>query len=173
MSSFAYYAIWLAASLLLIAVISALVVRHAHRRALRRINSIALLRALDRYCEWLVAQRHAMAAADATIHCALEDIRALQRQYFPELSVEVEPLFAVHARLVDFLVSQQLLRLRDPEAWLDSDHDRRFMVLWRQHFSAVQLLTDKLKTVTGASHSPLEPGTSFSVGRPAAHSRSE
>ena len=54
-------------------------------------------------------------------------------------------LLESHGRFIEFLWSQQALRLRDPEAWLDSDHDKRFMVLWRDHRGAVHALADRLR----------------------------
>ncbi len=138
-------------------------------------NGAALLLALDRHCAWLVAQRHLMTEPlNSQPHSsALEEISALQRQCFPELRAQVEPLFALHARMIEFLVSQQALRLEDPEAWLNSNHDTRFMALLRQHFGAVQLLTVKLRSVSGATDWALEPGTESSVWRGAAHPRGE
>ena len=175
MSSFAYYAFWLAASLVLIGVVSAVLVQYSQRRALRRVHGAALLLAIDGHCEWLVAQRNATAVPDSSRpdSSALEEIGALQRQWFPELRAQVEPLLAIHAHMIDFLASQQALRLRDPEAWLDSDNDTQFMALLRQHFHAVQLLTAKLNAVSGAAGLALEPGTTSAVWQCAAQPRGE
>lgn len=45
-------------------------------------------------------------------------------------------ILIVHHRLVDFLWNQPLLHYKDPERWLESDHDSRFLALWRQHRQA-------------------------------------
>jgi hypothetical protein len=163
------------AGVVLIGVLSSAFARQSNRRVQRRMNGAALLLALDRHCAWLVAQRQAMAEPqNSQPHSsALEEIRALQRQCFPELRAQVQPLLDLHARMIDFLVSQHALRLRDPEAWLKSNHDTRFMALLRQHFGAVQLLTAKLKAVSGATDWALEPGTESPAWRGAAHPRGE
>ncbi len=62
----------------------------------------------------------------------------------PELRAETEQLYAVHRRLADFLLGQRQLRLRDFEAWLDSDRDAGYMQLWQQHCRAVQGLEERL-----------------------------
>jgi hypothetical protein len=56
-------------------------------------------------------------------------------------------LLAVHNRLINFLSTQQALWLRDPEHWLQSGHDKRFMALWRQHRFALQALLTRLEQV--------------------------
>lgn len=163
MSNFAYYLLWLAAGLVLIAVISAVIARQLRQRVLRQINAVALLEALHRNGEWIATQRQAILPQDEGQQdgAALLAVRALRQQWFPELRAEGEEVFAAHARLVEFLTSQQELRLQDPEAWLLSDHDARFMELWRQHLRAVQVLTEKLKLVTGTPDKELEPRRTF------------
>lgn len=149
MSNFAYHALWLALALVAIGIASALITRHLRRRELRRVAAEEMLDALARYSEWMALQRRAVAFQDEPRgpQAPLEQARALGSRWFPELSAGLVELMAVHASLVEFLWGQQLLRLQDPEAWLESDHDRRFMELWRQHRLAVHRLADRLRLV--------------------------
>jgi hypothetical protein len=65
---------------------------------------------------------------------------------------------AVHRRLVHFLAAQHALWLRDPQHWLESEHDQRFMALWRQHHFALHALLARLEQVTRVRiHSSLSP----------------
>jgi hypothetical protein len=65
--------------------------------------------------------------------------------WFPELAGDMADLMAVHNRLMNFLHTQQALWLRDPERWLESGHDRRFVALWRQHRLALEALHGRLQ----------------------------
>lgn len=163
MSNASYYMLWLAGGLLAIAIVSAGIARHLHRRLLRRLRAVRMLDALARYSDWVAAQRHtAFFQGDARDEeSPLQEVHQMSRQWFPELSGQSAEIFAVHARLIDFLWTQQLLRLSDPEAWLESDHDGRFMDLWRLHLRAVQGIVEKLKLVAGADVLGQEPGTTF------------
>ena len=76
---------------------------------------------------------------------SLDDACTLRLAWFPELAGDMAELLAVHNRLVIFLGSQQQLWLRDPEHWLESEHDKRFMALWRQHRFAQQALLARLE----------------------------
>jgi len=118
MSNFAYYLLWLAAGLVIIAVISAVITRHLRLRVLRRLKAVEVMGALSRYSEWVAAQRYCnFFQGDAPeVGPPLQEVRATGQQWFPELGAQAQELFAVHARLVEFLGSQQTLRLQDPEA---------------------------------------------------------
>jgi hypothetical protein len=61
---------------------------------------------------------------------------------------------AVHNRLLNFLGTQQALWLRDPDRWLESDHDKRFMALWRQHRLVLQALLTRLERATSVQIEP-------------------
>lgn len=157
MSNTTYYLAWLAAGLAIIAVLSAAITRHLRLRMLRRMKAAELLDALAGYTGWIAAQRRAaFFQGDAQEgDSPLREVRIIQRDWFPELSEEAAQLFDVHARLIDFLWTQQMLRLKDAEAWLESDHDTRFMLLWRLHRQAAQAASEKLRLlVCGGERGP-------------------
>ncbi|HZY19017.1 MAG TPA: hypothetical protein VFE82_11085 [Ramlibacter sp.] len=163
MSSVTYHALWLLGALALIALGSALITRHLRLREWRRQGAEDALEALARYCEWLAEQRRSAGfslqrpgPADA-----LAQLRSLQQARFPQLAPAMVQLLAVHARTLDFLWRQQLLRLNDPEAWLESDHDGRFMALWREHRAAVHALADLLRERAGGPLHDAEPESVF------------
>lgn len=159
MSNLSYYLLWLAGGLLAIAIISAGITRHLRLQLLRRLKAAQALDALARYSDWVAAQgRTAFFQGDAREEDApLQEVRRINRQWFPELSAETAEIFAVHARLIDFLWTQQMLRVSDPEAWLESDHERRFMELWRLHLRAVNQTVDKLGLAGGMADLGQEP----------------
>jgi hypothetical protein len=148
-SPLAYHALWLALALIGIAAASALIARHLRVRELRRTRAEEMLDALARYSEWVAAQRRAAAfkGEPPGPQAPLEQARALRSAWFPELSGGMLELLALHEQLLEFLWRQQLLRLQDPELWLESDHDRQFMELWRAHRLAVHRLADRLRLV--------------------------
>lgn len=152
MAHTAYYLAWLAAGLALIAVASAAIAQHLRLRALRRIKASQLLDSLATYTDWIAGQGRAAFFEGATQEgeSPLQDVRNIQHEWFPELSEETTRLFEVHARLIDFLWAQQVLRLRDAEAWFESDHEVRFIELWREHRQAAQAAAVKLKEISGA-----------------------
>jgi len=151
-SNFSYYLLWLAGGLLAIALISAVIARHLRLRLLRRLKAAQMLDALGRYSDWVAAQRRTVffqgyaREKDASLH----EAHVIGRQWFPELGVEAAEIFAVHARLIDFLWAQQMLRLSDPEGWLESDYDAQFMDLWRLHLRALEGTVEKLRLAAGA-----------------------
>jgi len=163
LSNTLYYLAWLAAGLALTAVASAAITRHLRVRLSRRLKAAQLIEALAAYAGWVAAQRRAVffqgEAQDSD--APLQVVRTLQREWFPELSEEAAQLFEVHARLIDFLWAQQMLRLKDAEAWLESDHDARFMQLWLLHRDAVQSMSEKLRALAGAGESSPETHSTF------------
>jgi hypothetical protein len=154
-SSLAYYLLWLAGGLLIVAIISATIASHLKRRVMRRLKGEQLLDALARYSEWVAAQR-AMSyfTGELNLGSPLQEIRDIGEQWFPDLSAEAGALFAVHERVVAFVSAQQRMRLQDPEAWLELDHEARFMELWRAHLSAVHTLAARLKLVFAVVSKP-------------------
>jgi hypothetical protein len=158
LSHTAYYLAWLAAGLALIAVASATIARYLRRRSLRRANAVQLLEALANYSDWITAQRRvAYFEGDAQQgESPLQDVRDIQREWFPELSEDIAQLFQIHAQLIDFLWAQQMLRLKDTEAWFESDDDVRFMQLWRSHRDAAQAAAEKLKALAGVAERGME-----------------
>jgi hypothetical protein len=150
MDTTTYLAAWLLAALLGVGVLSWLLARYKRRHDLRRIQAHQLLRALQRYSEWVCAQRLAAVfqgeGPDAA--AALDEACTIRMAWFPELVGDMAELMSVHNRLINFLSTQQQLWLRDPEHWLESEHDKRFMALWRQHRNALQALLSKLERVT-------------------------
>lgn len=84
--------------------------------------------------------------ADAA--AALDTACTIRLAWFPELAGDMAELMSVHNRMINFLSTQQQLWLRDPEHWLESEHDKRFMALWRQHRYALEALLARLQQVT-------------------------
>jgi len=163
LSNTIYYLAWLAAGLVATAIASAVIARHLRMRVLRRANGLELAEALVRFSAWVASQRRAVffqgdvQDGDA----ALQEVYSIQQQWFPELSGEAAQLAEVHERLIDFLRAQQMLRQKDAEAWLDSDHDERFMELWRLHRHVVQSLREKLTALADIAGDAHEPGSTL------------
>lgn len=132
-----------------IAVLSAVLARWKRRHDLRRMQAHQMTHALQRYSEWVSAQRLAVAfqGEGPEAAAALDEACTIRLAWFPELAGDMAELMAVHNRIVNFLSTQQQLWLRDPEHWLESEHDKRFMALWRQHRFALQALHEKLQQV--------------------------
>lgn len=133
-----------------VAILSWFLARHSRREEMRSHQAEQLLRALQRYSEWVSAQRLA-----AVFHgegqeaaAALDTACTIRLAWFPDLAGDMAELLGVHNRLINFLSTQQQLWLRDPEHWLESEHDKRFMALWRQHRFALQAVLEKLEQVT-------------------------
>jgi len=152
MSSLQYHALWLALVLVLTAALSAFLTRHAARRELRRSCAQAALEALARYSEWMAAQRRTPGFDGERLQdgSPWQELLRVEATGVPELAPATLGLLRVHVRMLDFLWRQQLLRTRDPEAWLDSDHDSRFMALWAEHQDAVHALAQRLRSLAGA-----------------------
>ena len=161
MSSFEYYLLWLVVGLAIIAIASALITRHLRRGVMRRFKAVELLDTLGRYSEWVAAQRRNLlfqgdVQEDAS---CLAELRVIVRQWFPELAAAAAQVSAVHSRLVEFLSAQQALRLQDPEAWLESDHDLRLLEQWRVLDAAVERMAQELKLLcepAAAGHRQVE-----------------
>jgi len=151
-SSIVYFSLWLVAALIAIALVSATIARSLRLREVRRLKALELLDALDRYCEWVAAQRRAIffQGESEDAETPLEEARHIMQGWFPELAGDMVEILIVHSRLVDFLWNQQLLRLKDPERWLESDHDIRFLELWRQHRYAIEGVQIKLRPLAHA-----------------------
>jgi hypothetical protein len=147
MDATTYLAAWLLFALLGVGVLSWLLARYKRRHDLRSLQAQQLLDALHRYSEWVCAQRLAAVfqgeAPEAA--AALDQACTIRMAWFPELSGDMAEVLAVHNRILAFLGTQQALWLRDPEHWLESEHDKRFMALWRQHRNALQALLEKLE----------------------------
>ncbi len=147
MSPLAYHALWLSLVLAAVAVASAALTRHLLGREWRRIKAEELLDALAGYAEWVAVQRRApVFQVDLPgRESPLKRARALCSASFPELAGEMDELLDLDAQLLRFLQRQDELRLRDPELWLESDHDRRFMALWAAQRAVVHRLADQLR----------------------------
>jgi hypothetical protein len=156
MDSTTYLAACLFLALLGVGVLSWLLARYRRRHDLRRIEAHRMLRALQRYSDWLCAQRLAAVfqgeSRDAA--AALDDACTIRMAWFPELAGDMAELMAVHNRIINFLGTQQALWLRDPEHWLESEHDKRFVALWRQHRFALEALLARLEQVTSVRIQP-------------------
>ncbi|MGV3570695.1 MAG: hypothetical protein ACO1PB_08850 [Ramlibacter sp.] len=150
MDSTTYLAAWLLAALAVVGLISVWLTRYRRQYELRGAQARRLLQALQRYSDWVGAQRLAAVfqGEGPEAEAALDDACTIRMAWFPELAGDMAELMAVHNRLIIFLSTQQALWLRDPENWLESEHDKRFMALWRQHQYALQALHAKLQQVT-------------------------
>ena len=160
-SNWVYFSLWLAAALVATAFLSATIARNLKLREVRRAKALELLENLVHYSDWVAGQRRA-AFFQGESHdgpSPLEAARGIIAGWFPELSADMVNLLIVHNRLVDFLWNQQVFRMKDPESWLVSDHDTRFMELWRQQQYAVEAMAAELQPLTGRDASePLENG---------------
>jgi hypothetical protein len=150
MDTTTYLAACLLAALSVIGVLSWLLARYRRRHDARRKQAQRLLQALQRYSEWVGAQRMAAVfqGEGAEAAAALDEACTVRLAWFPELAGEMAVLIGVHNRLINFLGTQQALWLRDPEHWLESEHDKRFMALWTQHRNALRALLAKLEQAT-------------------------
>ncbi|GAC1599250.1 MAG: hypothetical protein NVS3B2_00080 [Ramlibacter sp.] len=148
MSGIVYYSLWLVAALIAVALVSATIARGLRLREVRRQKALELLDALGLYSDWVAGQRRAtFFQGEGEQVTALEEARHIKQGWFPELAGDMVEILVVHSRLVNFLWNQQLLRFRDPERWLESDHDSRFLELWRQHRYAVEGVELKLRSL--------------------------
>jgi hypothetical protein len=149
MTHLLYFSLSLLVALIVIAFVSAAIAKHLRLREVRRRKALQLLEALARYSDWVASQRRAVFfCGEAHDDSPLEEARTIDRGWFPELSGDMVEILIVHNRLVNFLWNQQLLRFKDPEAWLESDHDARFMELWRQHHHAVETVAAQLRPLS-------------------------
>jgi hypothetical protein len=141
-----YFGLWLAAALVAIGFLSAFLARQRRWRELRRAQGLRMLAALERYCGWVGMQRRApqFQGESAEAVQALDEARATQQASFPELASEMAQLLTVHEHLMHFLRDQQELRMRDAEAWLESDHDARFDALAEHEAHLIAAMRRKL-----------------------------
>jgi hypothetical protein len=162
MSALQYHSLWMGLALALIAVASAVLAWRARVRDARRLHAEEALDLLARYSLWLAAWRRLPGFdGEGQQGLALARLRDLQQASFPELAEAMAQLLEMHGRILDFLWRQELLRLRDPEAWLESDHDARFMGLWRQHRESVHAIADRLRGRAGQLLVDAEPESVF------------
>ena len=156
MSAWLYFGLWLLAALVALAFVSAAIAKHLRLREVRRAQGVLLLDALERYGEWVAAQRHApvFEGESAEAAQALDDAGLIRTGWFPELATDMAELLGVHARLLHFLASQHELRQRDPDAWIETDHDGRFLGLWRQQLAVLQTMQAKLAALGLVSPMP-------------------
>ena len=151
MSTIVYYSLWLVTALIAVALASATIARSLRLREVRRLKALELLDALDRYSDWIAIQRRTTffqgeCEGDGA-ETALEEARHIKQGWFPELAGDLVEILIVHNRMIDFLWNQQLLRLKDPERWMESDHDSRFLELWGQHRYALEGVQLKLRSL--------------------------
>jgi hypothetical protein len=165
-SSTAYYLCWLVAGLALSALASACIARYLRRRIARKVKAAEAMDALARYSFWVNSQRRT-----AFFHgnCRdadgpLSELQLAIDAAFPDLQRGLAQLLACHARVVDFLWTQHVVRLTDPEAWLESDADAAFAPLWSAHLSAAQSLAHRLQS---ADNLATRPAAEEAAGFPA------
>lgn len=150
------------AALALAAALSGWITRHQHRREARHLQAVQLAEALARHAAWVASQRRnaTFVLNEDVAEAALRQASQIQARAFPDLAREWAAVRDVHARLLAFLASQQRLRLADPEAWLESDHDARFLALWHEHQQVLEALTRRLEgAMRGAPVDRPEPGS--------------
>lgn len=142
-----YLAAWLLVALLAIGVLSAMLARYKSKQDLRRIQAHKMTEALHRYSDWVCTQRltAVFQGEGPEAAAALDEAGIIRLAWFPELAPDMAAVMAMRNKIVNFLTTQQQLWLRDPELWLESDHDKRFMALWRQHQAALQALLARLE----------------------------
>lgn len=162
MSPTLYLATCLLVLLAGIAVLVLVLARWKRDQDLRRLQAHQMTQALQCYSRWVSAQRLAVAfrGEGPEAAAALDEACTIRRAWFPELAGDLAELMAVHNRIVNFLATQQQIWLRDPEHWLESEHDKRFMALWRQHRFALQALHEKLQQVASVRIPQEAPGQS-------------
>ncbi len=156
METTTYLAAWLLPAFLAVGALSWALARHKRRDDLRRQQAERLVQALERYSQWVCAQRLAavFAGEGPDAAAALDAACTIRLAWFPELAGDMAEVLAVHNRLINFLGTQQQLWLRDPEHWLESEHDKRFMALWRQHRFALHALLARLEQVASLRIAP-------------------
>jgi hypothetical protein len=149
-----YYLLWLAIGLAASAALSSALAAHLRLREARRFQALQLREALAQYSQWIFSQRHA-AFFDADIQGAgtglVRELCMLQQHCFPELAPQAREILAVHEGLIAFMQTQDSLRRQDAEAWLESDHDARFMELWRQHQSVTHSAIAELEAFAASA----------------------
>lgn len=154
-----YLAAWLLAFLGVIAALSWALARYKRRHDLRMMQGHLLVDSLERYSQWVCAQRLAAVFHGEGLEAAeaLDQACTIRLAWFPELAGEMAEVLAVHNRILNFLSNQQMLWLRDPEHWLESDHDKRFLALWRQHRFALEALLARIEHVSSVRIQPVAP----------------
>ena len=156
MSNWLYHVLWMAAALGAAALASAAVTLRLRHLQQRREKAQQLMEALESYSVWVALQRN-MAFPDPARRgqeSPLAEAHDLQAACFPQLQAGMQALLAVHDSLADFLWEQQLLYLRDPEAWMESEHDARLMELWHSQQEAGQALASQLRLLAPPELSP-------------------
>jgi hypothetical protein len=153
MPTWIYLGLWLVTALVLIAFLSAGIAKHLKMRQLRREQALRLLEALERYGAWVASQRYTPVFFGESSEAAeaLDEACLVRMGWFPELSSDIAELLGVHNRLLHFLNSQHALRQRDPEGWLETEHDGRFLALWRQQNCVVRSIQVKLSALGSMS----------------------
>jgi len=148
-----YFAVWVAAGLVLVAFLSAGLAKHLRMRQLRRQQAVLLLDALERYGAWVAQQRYTPVFFGESSEAAeaLDEACMIRMGWFPELAIEMSELLGVHNRMLHFLTAQHALRQRDPEGWLETEHDGRFLSLWRQLNCVVNGIQAKLAALGSMS----------------------
>lgn len=150
-----YYCLWILLGLVLAGLASTLLVRQLRRRVQHEAQAHALLDALSRYAVWTAAQRngsgygHGNERERATAAAALREARLLQARCFPALTGAFTSLLDSDRRLQALLREQQSLRVRDPEAWLDTQPLPVMEELWQRHESALRALAQRLSATQG------------------------
>ncbi len=148
------YLVALLVGLLLAAVLSGVMVRRLQRRATRQARALRLLAALGRYAVWPAALRAPLAdeIPEAPTPALLAEVQALQARGFPQAEPQMARLRQADGALREFLQAQQALKLRDTEAWLESDHERRLDGLCERLQAAIEALTHAVRDVPVPSH---------------------
>jgi hypothetical protein len=149
MTTWVYFGTWFLLALGIIAFFSAWLAKQLRMREVRRRQAALMLDALERYGAWMALQRHAASYNGETQEAAeaLDEACTLRMGWFPELATDMAELLGIHNRMLHFLAAQHALRLLDAERWLETDHDGRFLALWRQHMNVMQTLLAKLSII--------------------------
>jgi hypothetical protein len=155
-----YYLLWLAAALLVVAVLSAAITWRVRFQVERRLKAARLLDAMAQYSGWVAAQRRLafVWGDEQEIEPQLGELRNFAEDGFTALAPEFGEIFTLHTRLMNFLHLQQRQREGNLEAWLEADHEATFVELWRLQRRAVQAGAVELQRIAGIPEAQLQTG---------------
>lgn len=144
-------------ALLVLLAATAALIRHFMRQRRpaieRQQHAHDLIAALEQYCDWVEAQRHVAFFTDESAHAdsPIERARAIKHAHFPELSQAMVELLMAHTALVDFFWTQQVRRMKEPQAWADTaaQRDATYLELRQRMLAAVRKLAEGCRDIVG------------------------
>lgn len=119
------------------------------RRGLRRVPTArALCGLLDRYLDGLALQQAERFDSDALWN-TLEQARALQREHFPELYVEMMELSGAHRVLTELLLQGHMERHGAPTNWSALEAPAQLAAAHARVDAAVRVLQARSRELAG------------------------